>query len=40
MWACFCGCVSFYHWENGALQCADCKTVQNGHDEEPEMPAG
>jgi hypothetical protein len=30
MWCCDCGCITFYQWSNGAVQCADCKTVQNG----------
>ena len=38
MWCCDCGCITFYHWSNGAVQCADCKTVQNGH-EVPVIPA-
>ena len=22
LWFCDCGCVTFYHWSNGAIQCA------------------
>ena len=39
MWCCDCGCVTFYHWSNGAIQCADCKVVQNGYTA-PITPAG
>ena len=39
LWCCDCGCVTFYHWSSGAVQCADCKIVQNGHCV-PTLPAG
>ncbi|MDH4982469.1 hypothetical protein [Hyphomicrobium sp. D-2] len=37
MWCCDCGCITFYQWSTGAIQCAACKVVQNGLDA-PSLP--
>ncbi|MEO8420619.1 MAG: hypothetical protein ABI457_05450 [Hyphomicrobium sp.] len=39
MWCCECGCITFYQWSSGAIQCAACKVVQNGI-EAPSLPSG
>ncbi|CAN1723119.1 GATA-type domain-containing protein [Hyphomicrobium sp. 1Nfss2.1] len=38
MWCCECGCITFYQWSTGAIQCAACKVVQNGF-ELPFLPS-
>jgi len=39
IWCCECGCITFYRWSTGAMQCAACKVVQNGF-EAPSLPSG
>lgn len=28
VWSCDCGCVTFYLFDSGAVQCAQCKSFQ------------
>ena len=33
-WMCDCGCPVFYYYEDGALECDECGTIQSGYLEE------